>query len=77
MCFSDFVRALQGIGIRATASQIRWAMASGKVTKPLLDGSLNLVFSNEHIKEFHEYFDNLKMRQTEGKAHGNLRQGSR
>ena len=77
MCFSDFVRALQEMGIQATTSQIRWAMASGKVTKPPLDGSLNFDFTNEHIKGFCEYFDDLKMRQSQSEAHGKLRQGIR
>ena len=70
MCFSELVRALQGIGIRATPSQIRWAMTSGKVTKPSLDLSLNFDFTNEHMEEFRQYFQDLRIRQLEGQKRG-------
>jgi hypothetical protein len=72
MCFSELVRALQGIGINATASQLRWALASGKVAKPSLDGSLNYHYTNEHLKEFRQYFDEMKVRQSKGQKPGRV-----
>jgi len=50
MCFRDFVRALADEGVRVTDTQVRWAIASGKIPRPPLDGSLRYVFSAEHLE---------------------------
>jgi hypothetical protein len=68
MVLSDFVRSLQGLGLRVTASQVRWAIASEGISRPPLDGSLSFDFGNDHIEEFREYYDKLKRREPKGKS---------
>ena len=40
-----------------TVSQVRWAIATGKVTRPPLDGSLRFNFSEAHLAELVGYFN--------------------
>jgi hypothetical protein len=68
MCLSDFVRALHGLGLGVTASQVRWAITSERISRPELDGSLSYNFTKEHIDEFREYHDELKLRESKGKS---------
>lgn len=39
-----------------TEAQIRWAISSGKVKRPPLDGSLRYVFGEEHVAELCMWF---------------------
>ena len=66
MVLSDFVRSLQGLGLRVTASQVRWAIASKGISRPELDGSLSFDFTKDHIEEFRQYYDEL--RESKGKS---------
>lgn len=56
MCFKDVRRLLAENGVSATTSQIRWAIDSGHVSRPPLDGSLRFAFSELHAAELVEYF---------------------
>ena len=57
MCFGDLLSALHEHGVSVTGTQIRWAIASGKVSRPPLDGSLRFDFSEQHLAELRDYFD--------------------
>jgi hypothetical protein len=50
MCFRDFIRRLAGEGIRVSDTQVRWAITTGKLPRPPLDGSLRYVFGDEHLE---------------------------
>ena len=50
MCFRDVVRRLFGEGIRVSDTQVRWAIATGRLPRPPLDGSLRYVFGDEHLE---------------------------
>jgi hypothetical protein len=39
-----------------TETRIRWAIKSGKVSRPPLDGSLRFDFSDTHLQEIAVYF---------------------
>ena len=56
MCFGDLVHELRRHGISVTESQIRWAIKTGKVSRPDLDGSLRFKFSEENVSEIVRYF---------------------
>ena len=56
MCFGDLVKELESRGIVVTDSQIRWAIKSGKVSRPPLDGSLRFSFSDGHVSELTAHF---------------------
>jgi hypothetical protein len=56
MCFRDVLDALQADGVRANAVQIRWAISSGRVSRPPLDGSLRFDFGAEHLAALRKYF---------------------
>ena len=56
MCFRELIDELRRQGIQATESQIRWAIKSGKVSKPPLNKGLNFVFGDEHLERLVELF---------------------
>lgn len=57
MCFGELIDELRRQGIHATESQIRWAIRSGKVSKPPLNKrSLNFDFGEDHVKGLVELF---------------------
>lgn len=56
MCFRDFVRALTAEGVRVTDTQVRWAIATGKIPRPPMDGSLRYVFGAKHVKNAKRIF---------------------
>ena len=51
MCLKDLLERLRREGIAVTESQIRWAIASGKIGRPSLDGSLRYVFDGSHVEQ--------------------------
>lgn len=51
MCFRELLDELQRAGVLATESQIRWAIKTGKVTRPRVDGSFRFDFSMENVAE--------------------------
>lgn len=56
MCFSELLRELQRHGLTASESQIRWAIKSGRVSRPRVDGSLRFDFRDENVAELVAYF---------------------
>lgn len=56
MCFKDLMAALHNSGVAVTESQVRWAITSGKIDRPPLDGSLRYVFSAGHVAQLKELF---------------------
>jgi hypothetical protein len=56
MCFQELLAELRDRDITPTTTQIRWAITSGKVSRPPLDGSLRFRFGAEHVDEFVGYF---------------------
>lgn len=56
MCYGDVLRTLNREGLEVTDAQLRWAINSGKVSRPPLDGSLRFNFSEEHVAELRDYF---------------------
>jgi hypothetical protein len=56
MCFGDVVRALHQDGLTVTTTQVRWAITSGKVSRPPLDGSLRFDFGEQHLAELRDHF---------------------
>jgi hypothetical protein len=56
MCLRDLLTALKMRGIEVTESQIRWAIKSGQVSRPPLDGSLRFNFDEDHLREITTFF---------------------
>lgn len=56
MCLRDLLRKLRTEGLDVTESQVRWAISSGRVKRPPLDGSLRFVFGEEHLAELRAWF---------------------
>lgn len=64
MCLKDLLKRLRHEGVNVTEAQIRWAINSGNVTRPPLDGSLRFVFGEEHVVELRRWFERRKMPQS-------------
>lgn len=47
MCFRDLLDLLSKRGVKATAAQVRWAINTGKIPRPRLDGSLRYAFTQQ------------------------------
>lgn len=56
MCLKDLLAELQREGLTVSESQVRWAVVSGKITRPPLDGSLRFVFGEQHLDELRRIF---------------------
>jgi hypothetical protein len=56
MCLKDVRRLLAENDIQATISQIRWAIESGHVSRPPLDGSLRFDFGPQHVEQLIAHF---------------------
>lgn len=62
MCYRDFIRTLADQGIRVSDAQIRWAITSGKLPRPPMDGSLRYIFSEEHVEKAKQIFGTSRAR---------------
>ena len=60
MCMADLVKAFAAEGIPVTEAQIRWAIKSGRVERPKIDGSLRFVFEPHHLAELRQHFAGSK-----------------
>ena len=60
MCFKDTFEVLRTEGLAITAAQLRWAITSGKVSRPPLDGSLSFDFGPQQVEELRHYFQGRK-----------------
>jgi hypothetical protein len=56
MCFGDLMIELHRRGISVTESQVRWALKTGKVSRPKLDASLRFTFSPKNVGEIADHF---------------------
>jgi len=50
-------------GEKVTETQIRWAIKSGKVSRPPLDGSLRFIFDERHVEEIINYLKRRSSRE--------------
>jgi hypothetical protein len=60
MCLRDLLKHLKDEGISVSETQVRWAIISHKIDRPPLDGSLRFDFSEKHLRQIQELFDNSK-----------------
>jgi len=60
MCFSEVLKSLKQSGMEVSPMQIRWAITTGKVPRPPLDGSLRFNFSAQHLEKLRSYFGKSK-----------------
>ena len=51
MTFGEVMNVLRARGIDVTEPQIRWAIRTGKVGRPRVDGSLRFDFSQPNIED--------------------------
>jgi hypothetical protein len=56
MCLTDLMKLLREKCPGVTVAQVRWAIGSGRVTRPPLDGSLRFDFGEQHLQELIRYF---------------------
>ena len=56
MCLKELIDELRQSGIKASETQIRWAIKTGKVSRPRVDGSLRFDFRDENVAELSAYF---------------------
>jgi hypothetical protein len=56
MCLRDLLSLLRREGLAVSETRIRWAITSGKVARPPLDGSLRFDFQEEHLHELRQLF---------------------
>ena len=57
MCLRDFLAVLRSKGVVVSEPQVRWAITSGKISRPPLDGSLRFDFQDEHLRQLQQLFD--------------------
>ena len=62
MCFGDLLLTLRADGLNINATQLRWAIDSGKATRPPLDASLRFDFGSQQVDELRHYFRSRKER---------------
>ena len=56
VCFSELLRDLRQHGIKVSEARIRFAIKTGKVSRPRVDGSLRFDFSDENVAEIVTHF---------------------
>ncbi len=56
MCMRDVLIIMRRDGLPVTESRIRWAISSGKVDRPPLDGSLRFDFGGHHLDQLRRVF---------------------
>jgi hypothetical protein len=56
MCLRDVLTELRQDGIEISEAQVRWAITSGKIDRPPLDGSLRFVFGHSHLNALRKLF---------------------
>lgn len=65
MCLRDLLAELRRDGISVTEPQVRWAINSGKIPRPPLDGSLRFVFEENHLDALRRVFERKQEATTE------------
>ncbi len=56
MSFGEVLRELRDDNLTVTITQLRWAVDSGKVSKPAMDGSRRLAFGDQDVDAIKRYF---------------------
>lgn len=56
MCLKELMDELRRAGVEVSESQIRWALRTGRVSRPRVDGSLRFDFTAENIADLVSYF---------------------
>ncbi len=56
MCLNDLMKVLRERRPSVTVAQVRWAITTGKVSRPPLDGSLRFDFGEKNLEELIRYF---------------------
>ena len=56
MCLKELLDELRRQDVAASESQIRWAIKTGKVSRPRVDGSLRFDFQDENVFELVQHF---------------------
>lgn len=56
MCLKELMDELRQGSVTVSESQIRWAIRTGKVSRPRVDGSLRFDFSDENVAEIAAHF---------------------
>lgn len=57
MCMSELLEELRRQNVNVNETQVRWAIKTGKVTRPRRDGSLRFDFAPENVSEIVEHFN--------------------
>ena len=56
MCLKEMLDELIRRKVAATESQVRWAIKTGKVQRPRVDGSMRFDFSQDNVEEIAGHF---------------------
>lgn len=56
MCLRELMDELRRAGVTISETQIRWAIKTGKVSRPRVDGSHRFDFSDENVAELAAHF---------------------
>ncbi len=56
MCLKELMDELRRAEADVSESQIRWAIKTGKVSRPRVDGSFRFDFSEENVAEIVAHF---------------------
>jgi len=56
MVWKDIMTSLNDEDFDVTEAQVRWAITSGKIDRPSLDGSLRFIFEPEHLDQLRRVF---------------------
>ena len=57
MSFSEVLRVLRTDGLDVTITKLRWAIDSGKVDRPRMDGTHRYVFEADDVNGLRRYFE--------------------
>jgi hypothetical protein len=56
MCLKELMDELRRAGVNVSETQIRWAIKTGKLSRPRVDGSHRFDFTAENIAEIAAHF---------------------
>jgi hypothetical protein len=56
MCLRDLLNLLREQGVAISEPKLRWALKTGKLSRPPVDGSLRFDFREQHLREALAYF---------------------
>ena len=62
MGLTDLMKKLKQDGVQISESQIRWAIRTGAMSRPPMDGSLNFEFGPQNVQEIVELANRTKSR---------------